>query len=217
MKPISRSFKMEIKKAVHNLQSFLGMPDDAWVRRLLDTAHGVALLSVVKLAFVGGLQGGGGLVLARDLNSGAWSAPCAVGIAGLSVGAAVGGELNTVLLILNTKEALDVFANSTQVTLGGNLGIALGPIGRNIEGAGAVGVGSGGEALAPCYAYSVSRGLYAGVTLDGTVVFTRDRLNHTFYGHPASAKQLLSGKITPPRAAEPLYRALRTHTSESVG
>ena len=133
MKPISRSFKMEIKKAVHNLQSFLGMPDDAWVRRLLDTAHGVALLSVVKLAFVGGLQGGGGLVLARDLNSGAWSAPCAVGIAGLSVGAAVGGELNTVLLILNTKEALDVFANSTQVTLGGNLGIALGPIGRNIE------------------------------------------------------------------------------------
>ena len=57
MKPISRSFKMEIKKAVHNLQSFLGMPDDAWVRRLLDTAHGVALLSVVKLAFVGGLQG----------------------------------------------------------------------------------------------------------------------------------------------------------------
>ena len=118
------------------------------------------------------------------------------------MGAAVGGELNTVLLILNTKEALDVFANSTQVTLGGNLGIALGPIGRNIEGAGAVGVGSGGEALAPCYAYSVSRGLYAGVTLDGTVVFTRDRLNHTFYGHPASAKQLLSGKITPPRAAD---------------
>ena len=87
-----------------------GLPDDAWVRRLLDTAHGVALLSVVKLAFVGGLQGGGGLVLARDLNSGAWSAPCAVGIAGLSVGAAVGGELNTVLLILNTKEALSTSA-----------------------------------------------------------------------------------------------------------
>ena len=46
------------------------------------------------------------------------------------------------------------------------------------------------------------------------MLFTRDRLNHNFYGHPASATQLLSGKIPPPRAAEPLYRALRTHTSE---
>ena len=46
-KPISRSFKLEIKKAVHNLNAFLGMPDDTVVRRLLDTAHGVALLSVV--------------------------------------------------------------------------------------------------------------------------------------------------------------------------
>ena len=42
------------------------------------------------------------------------------------------------------------------------------------------------------------------------MLFTRDRLNHNFYGHPASATQLLSGKIPPPRAAEPLYRALRS-------
>ena len=53
-----------------------------------------------------------------------------------------------------------------------------------------------------------------GVALDGTVVFTRDRLNHVFYGHPASAKQLLSGRIAPPRAAEPLYRALRSHVGD---
>ena len=78
-KPISRSFKLEIKKAVHNLNSFLGMPDDAVVRRLLERAHGVALLSIVKVSFLGGVQGGGGLVLSRDVTSGQWSAPCSVG------------------------------------------------------------------------------------------------------------------------------------------
>ena len=78
-KPISRSFKLEIKKSVHTLQSFLGMPDDGVVRRLLDRAHGLALLSIVKLGFVTALQGGGGLVLAKDQASGAWSAPCCIG------------------------------------------------------------------------------------------------------------------------------------------
>lgn len=211
-KPISRSFKLEIKKAVHNLDSFLGMPDDGLVRKLLDKAYGVALLSIVKVSFLGGLQGGGGLVLARDPSSGQWSAPCAVGCAGFSVGAQLGGELNTVLLILNTDDAVNSFMGSASVTLGANISVALGPVGRAIEGTGVVGQ----DAHAACYAYSFSRGLWAGVGLDGTIVFTRDRLNHVFYGHPASARQLLSGRIAPPRAAEPLYRALRTHTSEYV-
>ena len=93
------------------------------------------------------------------------------------------------------------------------MSIAIGPLGRGVEGIGAMGDGEG----AACYAYSASRGLFAGVALDGIVIFTRDRLNQTFYGHPASAKQLLSGKIAPPRAAEPLYRALAAHTTETAG
>jgi len=212
MKPISRSFKLEIKKAVHNLNAFLGMPDDGVVRRLLDTAHGVALLSIVKVGFLGAFQGGGGLVLAKDPSTSRWSAPCSIGCAGLSIGAQAGGELNTVLLILNTAKAVEAFTGTASFTLGANLSVALGPLGRTIEGTGV----AGNNATTACYAYSVSRGVFAGVALDGTVVFTRDRLNHVFYGHPASAKQLLSGRIEPPRAAEPLYRALRTHTSEYV-
>ena len=83
---------------------------------------------------------------------------------------------------------------SAQLTLGANLSVAVGPVGRHAE---ATGV-AGNSRTAACYGYAVSRGLFAGVGLDGTCVFTRDRLNHTFYGHPASARQLLSGKISPP-------------------
>ena len=198
---------------MHNLDSFLGMPDDGMVRRLLDHAYGIMLLTIVKVSFLGGMMGGGGLVLARDPESGQWSAPCCVGVAGFSVGAQLGAELNTVLLILNTQEAVNSFMGSASLTLGAHISVAAGPIGRAIEGTGVVGETG---AQAACYSYAFSRGLYAGVGLDGTCVFTRDRLNHTFYGHPASARQLLSGRIAPPRAAEPLYRALRTHTSDYV-
>ena len=273
-KPVSRSFKLEIKKAVHTLNAFLGSPDDVIVRKLLDRAHGIALLSIVKVGFVGAAHGGGGLVLAKDQQSLQWSAPCAIGCCGVSIGAQVGGELNTVLLILNKPEAVAAFSGAASFTLGANLGVALGPVGRTIEGTGVAGY----SGSAACYAYSMSRGAFAGVALDGTVIFTRDRLNHTFCkthtrrhailraipaphassppppppppppprpalswpsagssamqdllwadrlrvlwprpvgtdGHPASATQLLSGRIAPPRAAEPLYRALKTHSA----
>jgi len=212
-KPVSRSFKLEIKKAVHNLRSFLGMPDDEMVRNLISSAHGVVLLSIVKVGFLGAVQGGAGLVLSRNVDTGIWSAPCAIGVGGLSIGAQVGGELNTVLLILRNEEAVRAFASTSKMTLGLNMSVAVGPIGRT---ASAEGVAAMTEdmAHAACYSYSVSRGAFAGVALDGLFCFTRDRLNHTFYGHPASAKQLLSGKIAPPPAAEPLYRELRTHTVE---
>jgi len=212
-KPISRSFKLELKRAVHTLDSFLGMPDDAWVRSLLRRAHGIGLLTVYKVGFLGAVTGGGGLLLGRDVATGAWSAPCAVGAAGLSIGAQLGGELNEILLVLNTREALGSLMGSTQVKLGLNLSVAMGPVGRQIEGTGV----AGGKGSASCYAYAVSRGAFAGVALDGTVLFTRDRLNHTFYGHPASATQLLSGRIPPPRAAEPLYRALRSQPPDGAG
>ena len=77
----------------------------------------------------------------------------------------VGGELNEILLVLNTREALASLMGSTQVKLGLNLSVAMGPVGRQIEGTGV----AGGKGSAACYAYAVSRGAFAGVALDGTV------------------------------------------------
>lgn len=155
------------------------------VRRLLDNSHGVALLTVVKVGFLGCFSGGGGLVVAKDQTSGQWSAPCALGCAGASIGAQLGGELNTVMLVLNTAEAVKAFSGAASFTLGANLSVAMGPLGRTLEGAGV----AGASQTAAVYAYSCARGAFAGVGLDGMCVFTRDRLNHVFYGHPASAKQ----------------------------
>ena len=80
----------------------------------------------------------------------------------------MGGELNEILLVLNTREALASLMGSTQVKLGLNLSVAMGPVGRQIEGTGV----AGGRGSAACYAYAVSRGAFAGVALDGTVRYT---------------------------------------------
>ena len=85
-KPVSRSFRLEIKKGVHNLHSFLGMPDADMVKRQMAAAHGIGLLSIAKAGFLGAVQGGGGLLIGRDQDTGEWSAPCSIGCAGLSGG-----------------------------------------------------------------------------------------------------------------------------------
>ena len=85
--------------------------------------------------------------------------------------------------------------------VGLNLSVAAGPVGRQIEGTGV----AGGKGKAACYAYAVSRGAFAGVALDGTVLFTRDRLNHTFYGRaprpPPPAARTPSAAHPPRRGA----------------
>lgn len=98
------------------------------------------------------------------------------------------------------------FSGQAQVTIGAELEVAVGLLGRS--GSADVHIADT-HALAPAFSYSQSRGLYAGVSLDGSIIMTRSEVNHCFYGRPVDAAQLLSGDLPAPRAAEPLYSALR--------
>ena len=62
--------------------------------------------------------------------------------------------------------------------------------------------------LTPALSYSHSRGVFAGVSLDGSVIYTRSDVNHRFYGRKVTPTEILSGEVQPPRAAQPLYDAL---------
>lgn len=147
---------------------------------------------------------GTGLVIAR-LPNGKWSAPSAIGTAGIGWGAQIGGEITDFVIILNTKRAIDAFCSKGQVNLGAELGIAAGPIGR--VAAGAV-EASADMDIAPCYSYSHSKGLFAGISLEGSVVLSRPDINRAFYGRQVQVQELLGGMEAPPVAASPLYDAL---------
>ena len=118
----------------------------------------------------------------------------------------LGGELTDFVMILNDANAVKAFSQLGSVTLGGNLSIAAGPIGRNAEASGAANF----KAVAPIFSYSKTKGLFAGVSLEGSVLIERRDANRKFYNAPVTAKQLLTGQFPAPPAADPLYRILNT-------
>ncbi|TPX37194.1 hypothetical protein SmJEL517_g00810 [Synchytrium microbalum] len=168
---------------------------------VLMNAKGLAVISVLKAGFIWSGRAGTGLVVAR-LPDGRWSAPSAIAVAGAGFGGQVGAELTEFVFILNTVDAVKAFSHGTNVTLGGNLSVALGPVGRNAEASGSA------LNLAPVFAYSKTRGLFAGISIEGSVIVSRPEANAKFYGERITAKQILNGSVEPPAAAEPLYRAL---------
>lgn len=206
--PYSSTLGSELRKAAYstyNLFNSNWVHDETLVIRLMSKAKGLAFLTVAKVGLVLAPRVGTGLVIAR-LSDGSWSAPSAIGTCGVSWGALAGVELTDFVVLLNTAEALAAFAGVGQLAVGVGVDVAVGPIGRS----GSASLHMGTETSAPAYSYSHSRGLYAGVSLDGSAIFARDGVNHRFYGRKLSPLEILSGAVPPPRAAQPLYDALYT-------
>jgi len=106
----------------------------------------------------------------------------------------IGASVTDSVIILNTDLAVKAFAGHGQIKFGGNLSIAAGPVGR--EGDGSAYLGDGG--VAACYSYSHSRGLFAGISLQGAIFMTRDSDNSKFYGYPVRSQEILKGAAVPP-------------------
>lgn len=193
--------------------------------RLLEQAKGVAVFTVIKGGFMIGGEYGSGLVVAKleddwegddslnndnacmdKGNNTRWSAPSAIQAMGISWGALVGAQVSDHVFLLMTDAAVDLFMNDDgSIQLGADIGVAVGPLGRALE----ANVGASNTVTAPIYTYSLSKGLYAGVSLDGKVIRTRHRVNENFYGHKVHPAALLNGDVPSPPAAQPLYDALK--------
>lgn len=167
--------------------------------------QGLAILTVLKAGFLGSARFGSGVVVAR-LADGSWSAPSAIATAGAGFGGQIGFELTDFVFILNDAAAVRTFSQVGTLTLGGNVSIAAGPIGRNAEAAGAAST----RGVAAIFSYSKTKGLFAGVSLEGSMLVERKDANEKLYNSRVTARQLLSGQIRPPPAAEPLMRVLNS-------
>lgn len=176
---------------------------------LLERAKGVAVMTVIKGGFgLAGIEFGTGLVVARlpSDNGFRWSAPSAIGTAGVAFGALIGAQVSDHVFLLMTDAAVALlYSDKASVQLGADVGVAVGPLGRALEGD----WGVDGTSAAPIYTYSLSKGLYAGISLDGKVIVTRDDVNEKFYGCRVSAPEILAGAVPSPPAAQPLYEALQ--------
>ena len=188
----------DINQAVSVLERFQEIPESAIPDVIMREAKGLAILTVTKGGFVFTGRGGSGIVVARTEKG--WSGPSAIGAGGMGFGFQAGGQVSELVIVLNTPDAVVAFAKGGNFTFGGALSLAAGPVGRDLEGSMAVG--------AVMYTYSRSQGLFAGVSLEGTVVYTRDEANAEFYGKPVQAREILSGSIQPPAGAQKLLKFL---------
>ncbi|CAN3355113.1 protein Ysc84p [Diutina catenulata] len=207
--PVPRSLRSESKKAASVLASFIkpntvAGPDQVIPPRILKNAQGLAVITVLKAGFLFSGRAGSGVIVAR-LPDGSWSAPSAIVTAGMGVGGQIGAELTDFVFILNTKAAVESFAQAGSVTLGTNVSVAAGPLGRNAEAAGTASL----KNVSAVFSYSRTKGLFAGVSLEGSAILERREANRKFYGNNCKARNILSGQVKPPPGADPLMRVLR--------
>ena len=127
-------------------------------------------------------------------------------------GGQIGFELTDFVFILNDAAAVRTFSQQGSLTLGGNVSIAAGPVGRNAEAAGAASL----KGVAGVFSYSKTKGLFAGVSLEGSVLIERRDANEKLYNSRITARQLLEGGVRPPPAAEPLMRVLNSRVFSGV-
>jgi len=173
-------------EAADVLTQIMNIPENAIPDELMARAHGIAVIPhVVKGAFGFGGQWGKGLMSQRR-EDGSWSPPAYIEIGGGSFGLQIGVQATDVVLVFTAEDGIKGLLKG-KVKLGADASATAGPVGRKAE------VGTDVLLRSGIFAYSRSRGLFAGVSLDGSVVSIDDSANHRVYGKDVAGEQILLG------------------------
>jgi SH3 domain-containing YSC84-like protein 1 len=193
------------------LKEVLGMPDSI-PKDLLDKAECVIVFpSVKKVALgVGGSYGRGAITCRTGDNlDGPWSAPAMFALEGGSIGAQIGGQaIDYVLLVMNDRGANSVLGS--KVKIGADASAAAGPKGR------AAGASTDIVMNAEILTYSRSRGLFAGVSLEGSTLRADGDAIKAVYGREMTAREIVKGKVDVPAAAKPLVDLLNERSPKNT-
>lgn len=206
---VSPAFAQEtqLQKATNVLDEIMQTPDKGIPKDLLDRAVCVGVVpSELKGAFMFGGTYGRGVLVCRRGGMGAWGAPSMFTIGGGSFGFQIGAKAtDVVFIVMNPEGARKLVQDS--VKLGGEASVAAGPVGRSAEGA------TDAQLHAEILSYSRTRGVFAGLSLDGAVVKQDKNENELLYHRKISAKQILiDGIVAAPPVAEPLDAALARYS-----
>lgn len=190
-----------VDNANRTFSDFISDPGMVWFRDHLDKARG--LLIVPKLGrggFIIGGSGGRGLLLGRDSQTGRWSEPAFYTMGSASIGLQIGGEQSQVILVIMSDKGLNAML-STKAQLGADMSVAAGPVGTGTR-----------AATADVLSFSRSKGAFAGLTVEGSIIDPDDARNTAYYGKAVSPVDILvRHSVKNPKAAE-LVKNITEHT-----
>jgi SH3 domain-containing YSC84-like protein 1 len=189
-----------IDQAENTLKNFMNDPDMKWFGKHLQEAKGVYIVpKLTKGAFIFGVEGGNGVVLARD-EKGGWSEPVFYETSAASFGLQAGAQSQEAVLLIMTPKAVDsLLAN--KIKLGADGSVAIGPKGE----------GADTNLTADFVTFTRAKGLYAGVSFDGALIRARDELNAAYYGQDVRPSDIIiAHKAKPNPHSKELHAMLGT-------
>ncbi|EME46527.1 hypothetical protein DOTSEDRAFT_87066 [Dothistroma septosporum NZE10] len=177
--------------------------------KVIREAKGLAIFTTMRTGLWVSGAGGSGILVARK-QDGSWSPPSGILLHTAGLGFLVGVDIYDCVIVINTYEALEAFTK-IRCTLGGEISVSAGPVG-----AGGVLESEVHKRQAPLYTYLKSRGFYAGVQIDGTIVIERTDENERFYGQKLPVKDILAGQVRhPPYEVKQLMETIKAAQGDS--
>ncbi|PLX74372.1 MAG: hypothetical protein C0615_09485 [Desulfuromonas sp.] len=197
----------KIDQVISTLDAAVVIPEKGIPRELLGEAAAIAIIpNVVKAGFIIAGRFGRGVILARN-DEGAWGHPIFITISGGSLGFQFGAQSSDVILVFKKRKGVDKIVRG-RMTLGADAAVAAGPVGRQAE------TSTDKSFRASVLSYSRSRGLFAGVSLVGSVLSVDEEWNHSFYEREVSSEELFTGSGGLPAEAVTLKEKIRTYTEK---
>ncbi len=193
-----------VDKAQITLKDFMTDSNYAWLHEHMKDAKGVLIFpQIVKGGFIWGGSGGTGVFLVRDPKTGNWSDPAFYTIGSVTFGLQIGGEASQVVMLAMTRRAVDSLLSSS-VKLGGDVSVAIGPVGGGAQANAGI-----PDVTADFLSFAKSKGLYAGLNLQGSVIAVRDGLNDAYYGRVVSPSEIITNHKVYNSGADQLRAVLR--------
>ncbi|MGI9571450.1 MAG: lipid-binding SYLF domain-containing protein [Desulfobulbia bacterium] len=192
-----------VSKAATVVNSFAADPDLEWFREKVVEAKAVLIIpQSIKGAFFIGGSGGSGALVTHDSGSSQWGYPAFYTIGSLSIGVQFGGEASEVILLVMTDRGMEKLLASS-FKLGADITLAAGPVG-----------GGASAQTADVLSYARSKGAFAGISLDGAVVKTKDKFNEAYYGQAVSPTDILIRKTVSNPQADELRQSISSITGK---
>ena len=196
-----------INDSIAVLGEIMNAGDEAIPSAILEKAEGIAVFpSLLKGGFIIGAQYGNGILSARDPKTREWSSPAFLRITGGSFGAQIGGQAVDLVLIVQNRRGLEQLVRN-QFKIGADASVAAGPVGRDASASTDI------QLRAQILSYSRSRGLFAGVSINGTTIRQDRDANDRFYGLGYRTGQIVfEGRAGSPDPVKSWIAALDKYT-----